>query len=559
MRICGLVCLLLALLPNATLADDATPPAAPEAAQTWIDPGWRQTVARRDVRFEEDGSSRSVYDFEILLTEPKGLRAVAQQVYSYDSYFEELTLADLATEKADGRVIPVDPRAINDQPAYADPSSPYFDEERIKTISYPDVTPGDRVKGRLIYTSKRPRFAGHFAGFWMVSADRPPQTLELTVSGPVSRPLQVNAIGVEHRVETVANRVVHHVVFRHDTPAVLFDATDGFDSAQRFEASTFTDYAALAALLKSWNAPMASPDAEVRQLARQIAGDATDDQLKAERIFNWVAKSIRYVGIGLADGGYVSQPVAEIVRARYGDCKAHATVLKALLAAEGIEAEFVVVNSSTRYTITTLATPNFDHAIVYLPKLDRYLDATAATASFAALPVALYGKPVLNIDRGVIANIPHATPQDFVIQADTAITVDANGTRSAESSLSGRGIGANVSRVSAKRLQFADMKHVAKQELAGEGFDGSGSYAFADPHEPSDAYAISAPFVLAGTVALDRETKARLFINSDPRPGAWSLIADGRLSLPAPRPHADVDNHIAGRHQRAGKAACHLV
>jgi TPR repeat protein/transglutaminase-like putative cysteine protease len=525
----GLLCLWLAVLPGWAIADETPRPSGTEAVQarTWIDPGWRRTLARYDVRFEEDGSSTFVYDFEVLLTEPKGLRDVAQQLLGYNSHFEELTLRDLATVKADGRVIPVDPRAINDQPESADPSSPYFDEQRIKMIAFPDITPGDRARGRAVYTSKRPKFPGQFAQFWALRPDRPPETVELTLSGPVSRPLQINAINVDHRQERVENRIVHHVVFRHESPTVLFDATDSFDTAPRFEASTFADYAAFAALLKAWNAPMAIPDAGVRELARQIVGDAADDRLKAERIFNWVVKSIRYVGIGFADGGYISQPVADIVRVRYGDCKAHATVLKALLAAQGIDAELAIVNAGAQYTITSVATPNFDHAIVYLPKFELYLDPTAATASFAALPTALYGKPVLNIDSGRVSKIPLARPEDFVVRTDVAMTLDSNGIRKAQSTLSGQGIGANLSRAHAKRLESSDMKSVARRELESEGLAGTGSYAFPDPREPSDAYAISAPFELTGAVALDRESQLRLFASSDPRPGTLWLIADG--------------------------------
>ena len=53
--------------------------------------------------------------------------------------------------------------------------------------------------------------------------------------------------------------------------------------------------------------------------------------LKVERIHNWVARNIGYVGIGFEDGGWTSQPAAAVLASRYGDCKAHATILKALL------------------------------------------------------------------------------------------------------------------------------------------------------------------------------------------------------------------------------------
>jgi len=517
--------LLVAVLGGAASAqDDPTRVAAKSQSAGWIDPGWRRTVAKYSVTFEEDGSSKTIFDFEILLTEAKGLRSVAQQVFSYNSHFEDLNLSDLATLKTDGRAIPVDPRAINDQPAYVDPSAPYFDEQRIKTIVYADVVPGDRVRGRLVYSSKRPRFPDAFADVWIQRQDWPPETIELILNGPVSRPLRVNAIGVEHTQEQIAGRVVHHAMFRHETPKVPLDATGGFDAAKRFEASTFADYASFATLLSKWNAPMAVPDAGIRRLAQEIVGDAVDERLMAERIFNWVAKNIRYAGIGFADGGYVSQPAPETIRARYGDCKAHATVLKALLAAQGIEADLTLVNHGSNYTITGVATPNFDHAIVYVPKFDIYLDPTAGAASFRAMPKELYGKPVLNIDRAVISKIPPSRPDDFVVRTNTSVTFDARGMRKGESTLWGQGIGAKVGRVLAERLENEDARRAAEKRLQREGFEGAGSYSFPDPREPSDSYAISASFELTRPMSLDRESRVRLFVSPDLRPGPWEII-----------------------------------
>src|SRR5262249_4696006 len=156
--------------------------------------------------------------------------------------------------------VAVDPRAISDQPAHVNASSPYFDEERVLTISYPDVALGDRVKGRLVYTSKRPRFPGAFAYVWTQPQDRPPEPVELTLNGPLSRPLRINAVGVEHTSQSAGDRAVHHVWFRHEAATELHDATGRFDTANRLEASTFADYASFAAVLRRWNAPMAVPD-----------------------------------------------------------------------------------------------------------------------------------------------------------------------------------------------------------------------------------------------------------------------------------------------------------
>src|SRR6202000_2072650 len=114
------------------------------------------------------------------------------------------------------------------------------------------------------------------------------------------------------------DRIVHHVRFVQQTPRPRLMDADAFDDAMRFEVSTFADYAAFAAMLNARNAPMALPDDGLRKLAAEIVGDATDIRPKVERIHNWVTRNIRYVGIGFGDGGWTSQPGAQVRASRYG-------------------------------------------------------------------------------------------------------------------------------------------------------------------------------------------------------------------------------------------------
>ena len=127
------------------------------------DPGWRRTASHYNVTFDEQGRSTIVFDFEIQALDDRGAEAISQQTFAYNSYLSELSTTDLATLKADGRQIAVDERAIHDQPASADASSPSFGEERRRIIAYSHVAAGDRIRGRLIYKSKTADFAGEFA------------------------------------------------------------------------------------------------------------------------------------------------------------------------------------------------------------------------------------------------------------------------------------------------------------------------------------------------------------------------------------------------------------
>lgn len=111
--------LLLLLISLTQVAADASDPANTGHGSVWVDPGWRRTVARYVVTFDEQGLSTTVFDFEIQALNEKGAKEIAQQTTAYNSYFDELSASDLATVKADGSVITVDERAIRDQPASA--------------------------------------------------------------------------------------------------------------------------------------------------------------------------------------------------------------------------------------------------------------------------------------------------------------------------------------------------------------------------------------------------------------------------------------------------------
>src|ERR1700744_1505379 len=529
-RIC--LVLLLSLISSGFAAAGAADATARAPKGDWVDPGWRRTVSRYTVTFDEQGLSTTVFDFEIQALDEKGAAAISQQTFGYNSYFSELTSSDLATLKSDGSVVAVDERAVRDQPASADSSSPYFDEQRKKIIAYSSVSPGDRIRGHLVYKAKRPAFAGEFARYWSEPADQPPEVVELTLDGPASRPLHVALRNVEHSEEKVSSRTVHHVRISKETPKPRLIDADSFDDAKRFEVSTFADYAAFAAMLNARNAPMAVPDERLRRLGAEIVGDATDVRVKVERIHNWVTRNIRYVGIGFEDGGWTSQPAAMVLASRYGDCKAHATILKALLAAQGIEANLFAVNSGAQYTLTRVATPNFDHAIVYVPQIDQYLDPTASLLAFGSLPPNLCGKPALNIDRGVVVSIPVAPPERFSLATDTAYTLASDGTREARSVLSGTGLGAMIGRSLAKNLENVERSKVAKKLIEQAGLTGTGDYSFSNPRELSDNYAITTTFKISRPVDLTEPERVRMLALTDPRVSLLQLSTGGANERP---------------------------
>ena len=150
-----------------------------------------------------------------------------------------------------------------------------------------------------------------------------------------------------------------------------------------------------------------------------------------------------------------------MLASRYGDCKAHATILQGLARRARDRSQSGHGECRPQYTLTEVATPNFDHAIAYVPAIDQYLDPTVSLLAFGSLPPN-GGKPVLNIDKGTMARIPVSTPDHFTLATDTEYTLASDGKREARSVLSGTGLGALLGRSLAQGLEMVDPPNTAR-------------------------------------------------------------------------------------------------
>jgi hypothetical protein len=153
------------------------------------------------------------------------------------------------------------------------------------------------------------------------------------------------------------------------------------------------------------------------------------DAEKVDAIFEFVARSIRYVGLEFGVHGYKPYGVSATLQRKFGDCKDKATLMRALLAAVGVESDLVLVRTRPKGRLRdqTASPSGFDHAILYVPTLDRYYDATASWNSPTELPWADRGATVLVLGKegARFVQIPEGTPADakFVL----SLTPSASG------------------------------------------------------------------------------------------------------------------------------------
>jgi hypothetical protein len=135
--------------------DESAQPTAENSAEQsvapkWTDPGWVILDRATYVRLDQSGGYDATLEFSTKALTESGAKALVEDKHNYDPNRETVTLENFATVKADGSILPVDPIAVLDRTADPTLPEPYLDDKRVKVIVFPDVAPGDVVRGRHV-------------------------------------------------------------------------------------------------------------------------------------------------------------------------------------------------------------------------------------------------------------------------------------------------------------------------------------------------------------------------------------------------------------------------
>src|SRR4029079_11975552 len=124
-------------------------------------------------------------------------------------------------------------------------------------------------------------------------------------------------------------------------------------------------------------------------------------------VYNFVVTNTRYVALEFGIHGYKPYRVDRILARRFGDCKDKASLIHAMLKIAGVDSRMVLLRMRNLGYIgeepASLAA--FNHAIVYIPKYDKFLDGTAEFHASGELPSADRRGTGLSCEPGGASNL----------------------------------------------------------------------------------------------------------------------------------------------------------
>lgn len=438
------------------------------------------------------------------IVHPSVLERMKSFSFSYSSSIQQGQIVEAFTEKPDGRRIVVPPNNYQTEVSDGrDGNKPMFSDRSRISVVFPDVAVGDSVGVTYRIDDKEPMFPGAFSTVQSFSPYSVHQDTRITVRAAQGLNLRFEAHDLKEQPAAVqGDLTVREWRYQNPVPRKWDEADAGIwrlEEAPVLLVSTFADYESIAKAYGDRAQPKAQPTPRIQALAESIVGNQTVPRERARLVYEWVSTQITYGGNCIGVGAVVPRDVDVVLDNKMGDCKDHATVLQALLAAVGVHSEQVLINSGSLYDLpATPVVSTVNHVINYLPDFGLYVDATAKQIPFGYLPEDAYGKPVIHVRADkALAKIPAGNPSNTEQRVHMALKLAANGSATGVLQVQMKGAKAAHLRDYMRNLQGENERDFVKKVLSSSGWKGKGKLDKGDLSEAkllSDQYAFSVAF-----------------------------------------------------------------
>jgi transglutaminase-like putative cysteine protease/tetratricopeptide (TPR) repeat protein len=384
------------------------------------------------VRFENDGTEVSETEAVVQIQSQAGVEEFGQLVFGYSSATEKLEVAYVRVRKPDGQVVVTPESTAQDFAPDVLREAPMYSDYRQRHISVTALQPGDTLEYRTVTRILTPLATGNF---WYeytfpkgvaVKEDR----LELDV--PKARDVKLKTPTRKPEIQETGDRRIYTWVVKDIQPERDKDREKDREDADAengpdVQLTTFTDWKQIAEWYAKLQGERVTVDESVRKKADELTKGADTPNEKARRLYDFVARNVRYVSISLGIGRYQPHSASDVLANGYGDCKDKHTLFSALLRAEGIKSYPVLIDSTRKIDADIPSPAQFDHVITAArlgagPEL-TWLDTTPEVTPFGLILYQLRNKQAVVASDGSEGGLQR-TPADSPIKTFMHFTLD---------------------------------------------------------------------------------------------------------------------------------------
>lgn len=458
-----------------------------------------------------DGTAVEIWEMQQRFDSPLVVERFKKFERIFNGDLQQAEVLDAYIVKADGAKQPLAPEAVQIKPTAQAEAAPAFSSYKQIQIAYDALETGDAIYFKIRIRRLKPDFEKQFDFVEVFPLGYAWKSIEINLTAPAGFPIYTQAVDLAGGRLANENGRARWRWHRENLKAFEIEPGmyDFFNSSPRVAASSFKNFEELGAAYWAEAKKKAVLTPEVRALADEITKDIAEPARQAFAIYEWVNKNIRYLSIVLDKGGWIPHSTAEILANRYADCKDYSTILYALLKAKNIESHPVLIRSEMGNWFPTVAAPDyFNHAILYIPSLDLFADATAPNTRLGLLQQQIVSKKaVLAGERTGIIETPRNNPADNRISSDVEINFAPDGSLKALSKNIFDGRSEIIYRpVFADASVKKSTENFVRSQLSHFGVEGSGKIVkMGNPFKTNEPLAVETEIELANYITFQTD------------------------------------------------------
>jgi len=455
----------------------------------------------KTITVHADGTNEVVTEATDKIETEKGISYASQSDLSYIKGMQRLAILDAYTIRPNGTKVKVRKENIRERDDPTSNGADMFSDTKHKIIIYPEVNVGSKLYSKVKTTNFKSLFKNHFIysevalpyykyGYYEIN---------FIVDKGITLNFDNKGFAGGFIKETKDNNVYKFTYSQETVTSIEPGMVSLYDVSNHLFVSSFKDYAEYGQAYQRLSEPKAKPTAYIQGLADIIIAKSGggDKKAEAKALYEWIVNNIRYVAVYVADGGVNPHFAESIVKNGYGDCKDHAVLYEALLAARGIKSSPALINSGEAFTLPKypVLSPQ-NHVITYIPELDLYADATSQNVPFGYVPFQVRDKPTVLTALNKIGRTPAMKASENIVRTTVKFKIQPDGKIDGVSTLAVTGPIESSYRENQVPNVGKDDSKVAADLLSLYGETGIGKLQFTKPNSFNERYEENGSFTL---------------------------------------------------------------
>ncbi len=325
------------------------------------------------LKYDVDGKSQMTDDVYIKILDEVGKQENSSIQFYYNNNYSKKEIINAEIIKATGDIIQINlENNVSNQVAPGNAASNIYDDNsRLVTLKVSKLEIGDILHYVLKEKTSKARIENHFSDFFLGQYTMPFKRAKVVIEAPKTKPLINHKVldPVEDRYkvwsETKDDKIFYFFEVE-DVPQVITEAKMPPLSkvAMRYLVTTIPDWETIS----RWYYELCEPKMIVTEAMKsktlELTKDAKTEIEKIEKIFFFVSRKVRYMGVTTETNRPGLEPHATdyTFDTMTGVCRDKAALIVVMLRELGFDANMVLINTSRKLD-KEVPLSYFNHAI----------------------------------------------------------------------------------------------------------------------------------------------------------------------------------------------------